>query len=172
MTFFTPTAAFVAQAHMTSGLWPIPIKGFWHLLLPCWYHCQQPPGSRSQTGPQLAMLPLALRWDCAGSGGPRLGGEGDREQAAIATPQAGSHCPRCEGRVFWCNNYPCTTGSPVQFLFTYPPLHVQTKSPTVWLCFGESFHFFFPAPNLRPLVLWVTPPLFQVPPTLPAPGAW
>lgn len=93
------------------------------------------------------------------------------EQAATAAPQAGSHCPRCEGRVFWCNNYPCTMGSPAQFLFTYLLLHVQTKSPTVWLCFGETFHFFFPAPDLRPLVLWVTPPLFQVPPALPAPGA-
>lgn len=37
----------------------------------------------------------------------------------------------------------------------------------VWLCFGKTFHLFFPAPNLHLLVLWVPPPLFQVPPTLP-----
>lgn len=69
------------------------------------------------------------------------------EQAAIAAPQAGSHCPCCEGRVFRCNNYPCTTGSPVQFLFTYLSLHVQTKTPTVWLCFGKTFHFSFQPPT-------------------------
>lgn len=92
-------------------------------------------------------------------------------RGATAAPQAGSHCPRCEGRVFWCNNYPCTTGSPIEFLFTYLSLHVQTKSPKAWLCFGKTFHLFFPAPNLHPLVLWVPPPLFQVPPALPTPGA-
>lgn len=83
----------------------------------------------------------------------------------------GSYCRAVRGGCFGAIINPCTTGSPVQFLFTYLSLHVQTKSPTVWLCFGETFHFFFPAPNLRLLVLWVTPPLFQVPPALPAPGA-
>jgi len=82
------------------------------------------------------------------------------KHTAIAAPQAVSHCPHCEGRVFWCNNYPCTMGSPVQFLFTCLSLHVQTKSPTAWLCFGEIFHFFFLTSNLSPLVLWVPPPLF------------
>lgn len=89
--------------------------------------------------------------------------------AAFTALQAVSHCPRCEGRVFWCNNYPCTMGSPIQFLFTCLSLHVQTESPIVWLCFEETFHFFFLAPNLRPLILWVMTPLFQVPPALLAP---
>lgn len=97
-------------------------------------------------GPDRA---LALCWNPVGSSTAGLRGKEDEEQVTTAAPQAGSHCPRCEGRVFWCNNYPCTTGSPIEFLFTYLSLHVQTKSPSV-VVLWEDISPFLSSPQPQP----------------------
>lgn len=145
----------MAQAHLTSGLWH-PCQGtrpgtaLRGILGPCSLLAPPLPAAPTAAGVGWGQSGLlALCWDPVGSSGAGLRSKGDEEQATTAAPQAGSHCPRCEGRVFWCNNYPCTTGSPIEFLFTYLLLHVQTKSPSV-VVLWEDVSPFLSSPQPAP----------------------
>lgn len=174
--FFFQAAALVAQAHLTSGPWhPVKAQGqelhhggdSWPLLLVGTTTASSPHSSRGGMGPVRACWHFAgMLWAAA------LLGSKAREIRLPLLPHRQAHTVLAvRGGCFGAIITPALRESPIEFLFTYLSLHVQTKSPSVVVLWEDVSPFSFQPPDLHPLVLWVPAPLFQVPPALPTPGA-
>lgn len=138
-------------------------------LAPCWHHhCQQPPQQQEWDGVSQG------RWHFAGIlwAAAVLGSKARETRSRLPLlPHRQAHTVLAvRGGCFGAIITPALQEAP---LSSFSPTCRCMYRPNhrVWLCFGKMFHLFFPAPDLHPLVLWVPPPLFQVPPALPTPGA-